>query len=445
MREAISLIAFIFLLQGYIWGTAQRTSSASEIKITITEISGRPITSSSVPLGLAGGVEIRGKVTGLGQAEGAKFVAQVVVQRLYDKRWWVVGSSSLHVMGERLSKPQWRWVVPNVRLPLPDYGKGFEIRAVLVKQGNGELSKGLVDYETVRRYAVSFADPVQGNTGEQQNNVKPIEGPCFVEITNIKNIYGEQISIRPGSKDPIEVDLSPIVEGRLDKPKKGIYEPYLVVQASTDDKKWVMDRKGTVSGRRWTETAYFGRKGMDKAVMFRVQAIVSKRPLPHGGYAPDEWRNLETSICARSGEIMVMRRITAGDLVITRVDDKSVIGRTPVTVAPESQVEGEIEDPQPENILMPGETVWILSRPVNTKGWTVEALALPAADGVSWRVPSLSLSRPDQHNLIAVASLVRLPRGQVLSDDEWYRLVNARLLRRLSRMVIVNVQQAKPQ
>jgi hypothetical protein len=180
--------------------------------------------------------------------------------------------------------------------------------------------------------------------------------------------------------------------------------------------------------------------------MFRLQAIVSKKPIPQGSYTPDQWRIIEGGLCAASGEVLVRRRIGPGDLTIRTVDDQMVAGGGAVQAGLECQVAGGIEDPRPEYAVRQGETVWVLSRRVGgDEGWVVGGLAVLTPDGLGWRVPSLKFPEPGQYQLAAVATTrLELPRRQLTGRD-WYLLASDRALRRLSRMATVSVgTQAAP-
>jgi hypothetical protein len=466
MKRMIYLITFLCLPINFAVGAPQTDFQG---KIVISKINnqvvpapdkspgpaskaqGEALLRAEVPvISLEPVVEVQGTIADLERKEGEVYLAQVVVNRMYDGSWWVVGSSSLEAAGGKAGKSGWRWAVRAVRFPLPDYSRGFKIMAVLVRQGR-ELPAGLVDYETVQQYALALSDPVRGSLrcGGQ------------IEITHIKDIYGKWAPLAAGDEKPIEVDLMAEIRGKVDKP--GDAYVYVVVHPTASGQKWVMERKGETSDRDWSETGYFGGEGKHAGELFRLQAIVSKKPLDYltnveGGIPPERWRDeVEWGICATSGEVLVRRRIGPADLVIKWIDEKEVIGRDPIPAEIECQVAGSIEDPKPVNMLKPGETVWILFRPADSKvrpadgevrpaggeeRWTVGALALTSPDNLNWRVPALRFPKAGQYKLIAVAASrgIILPRGDSLTDDDWHKLASAAALGRLSRMVTVNVE-----
>lgn len=258
-----------------------------------------------------------------------------------------------------------------------------------------------------------------------------------VEITQIRDVSGKLLRLTPEDKVLPEVGWTAEVRGVADWPPDA--DVYLVIQPIVSEERWVMRRKGTLAGRNWSETGYFGEEGLHVGELFRLQAVVSREPLTHGKYTPEEWHGFESGICATSEELLVRRRIGPGDLVIKSINDETVAGKTEIQTEMECQVAGSIEDPQPVNALLPSETVWVLFRRVDgDEGWTVGALALTSADGLAWRVPSIKFPHAGLYKLIVVAAQgTELPRKQ-LSDGDWYIFANRRLLKRLSRMVTVN-------
>jgi hypothetical protein len=370
-------------------------------------------------------VEVRGEVAGLDPQQAEPQIVQIAANRLYDGRCYVLGSVTLQQAEGNAGKPVWRWVVEDVRFPLPEYGKGFEVVAVLVRKGT-ELPRGLVDYDTVLRYALAKTDQVHCK----------MHCEARIEITHIQDVTGELVRITPGAGPPLEVGWTATIKGKADRAKDTYV--YLMIHPLTSDQRWVMERKGYYEGRDWTETGYFGREGLDTGEIFRVQAIVSKVPIAHGAYPPDTWDRIEQNLCGTSSEVLARRRIGPGDLVIEKVDDKPFVGNDPVSADIQCQVAGSIENPRPEYMLRPGELVWILFRSISEdEQWTVGALAFPLGDGFIWRVPVLRFPKAGRYKLMAVAAQTDLPL-QKLSQKDWYALARGHLIRRLSRMVTVD-------
>ncbi|HEX8089929.1 MAG TPA: hypothetical protein VF762_13800, partial [Blastocatellia bacterium] len=279
---------------------------------------------------------------------------------------------------------------------------------------------------TVLRYALAKTDQVHCK----------MRCEAKIEITHIQDVSGEMVRITPGPNPPLEVGWTSTVKGKADR-AEGTYV-YLMIHPLTSDQRWVMEQKGYYEGRDWTETGYFGREGLDTGEIFRVQAIVSKRPIAHGAYPPDSWHRIEQTICGTSSEVLARRRIGPGDLVIEKIDDKPFVGNNPVLAELQCQVAGSIENPRPEYMLRPGELVWILYRYISEdEQWTVAALAFPLGDGFIWRVPVLRFPKAGRYKLMAVAALTDLPL-QKLSQKDWYALARGHLIRRISRMVTVD-------
>jgi len=376
-------------------------------------------------------VEVRGEVVGLDQNQAELHLVQLAAIRLYDGSCYLLGSDVLEKRGAKAGIASWRWVVEDVRFPLPDYGKGFEVVAILVRKG-ADLPEGLVDYDTVLRYALAKTDQVHCN----------MRCEARVEITHVQDVTGEIVQLMPGPAPPLEVGWTATIKGKADRSKDSFV--YLVVHPITSDQRWVMEQKGSSDGRDWTETGYFGREGLDTGELFRVQAIVSKRPIAHGAYPPHDWHRLEENICGTSSEVLTRRRTGPGDLVIEKIDNKVFVGNDPVPSDMECQILGSIENPQPEHMLEPGELVWLLFRPAgDDEQWSVGALAFPLGDGFIWRVPVLKFPKPGRYKLMAVAARTDLPL-QNLSQRDWYALARARIIRRLSRIVTVDAGVSDP-
>lgn len=430
------VIALLWLLAGNV---IARPQAISRSRIIISEVNRQVLPLPEVLLETTG-TDIRGKVVDLDQRSAESSVVQIVVHRLYDGQWRAVDGAVLTPSSRANAvKPVWHWVVRNVRFPTPDYGKGFEIIAVLVSRGS-ELPRSVLDYGTVRRLATVMTHPIRVRISTEATPASDPSGGCRIQITTIKDIYGNAVRIKRNNETPIEVGLQADVRGTANK-RKQTYE-YLVVQPANNDARWVMNRQGDLVRESWSETAVFGLPGMHTGELFRVTAIVSKQSLQPGRYTADQWMELKKDLCAEYGEVLVRRRIGPGDLVIARVGNEEVSDKAVALSEDESQVDGTIEDPQRELALRPPtEAVWILYKTSHgPEEWIAGDLAVPSADGFYWRVPSLRFPQTGDYRIVAVAATVVLSRGQRICDSDWYRWVQNRQLRRLSKTVAVQVQ-----
>jgi hypothetical protein len=404
--------------------------------ISIQSIGGRPVTQSPVllPEGVTATVDGRSSTCPSGM-QG--FMAGVLVHRLSDDVWFVGGVSNVEPGEDSRKGGEARWSVRDATFPRPDLGKGFEVYGFLMPRSAGRFPTGTVDYEMVRHLALSISKRVDAHR-EENAEAPSLQGTCRVELTHIRNMYGEMQSTSSSQRKPIEVETTSDVSGGFDRPDSS-YSIYVVVTPSESDQRWVMPNKGSVSGTIWTESAYFGRKHSDAGESFRVQAFISKENIKARAYSMQQWRKFD--ICARSIEVLVKRRIAPGDLVIRKVEDRDVT-RTPMDVDFDFPVEGGVEETRPDNVITGAETVWILSRRFGSdEGWIVKSLALVSADGYTFKA-NVHFSQPGRYVLMALASLTKLPRGKLLSEDAWYQAASARVFRRISRTVEVNVKDS---
>lgn len=425
-------------------------------KVTMTEINGQPLGDQRPEAGVQPSsdrvvwlepyaeAQAQGEVSGLILREGEVYLVQLVVQRVYDGGWWVIGSSQVEPAGRNAA---WRWVVRDARLPKPDYGKGFYLYAILIPQGR-ELPEGIIDDETARRYALAYTEKVQCR----------IRCGGYIEITRIKDITGKMVDPADVIGEPIEVGWTPEIKGLADLSDGSFI--HLVIHPVTGEDKWVMERKGGIPvNRNWSETAYIGRIGQDAGDLFRLQAIVSKKFLDHRAYSPEEWNNLKGDICAVSGEIMVRRRVGRMDLIIQKIDETEVSGIEPIRTDFEFRVTGGIEDNQDQNRLRSDEKVYLLYRSVvspdqavttddqmkiNEQQWRVGAVATVLPDGFSWRATSMRLRQAGQYKLIAIAARTKLDLETLLAPQNWYDFAVSRppTVTRLSRVITINVATA---
>jgi hypothetical protein len=430
------VIALLYLLVG---GGIVRPQTSSQGRIIILQVNQQTLPLPEILLEGTATIDVRGKVVGLDQQSTAASVVQILIHRLYDGQWRVVDGSTLIPSRANAVKPISTWLIQNVHFPTPDYGKGFEIVAVLVSRGS-ELPHGVLDYGTVRRLARAMTEPLHIRFSTLPPRAIDATGGCRIQIRTIQDIYGNTVPIKRDNEVPIEVGLQADVRGTANK-RKQTYE-YLVVQPANSDARWVMRRQGDLVRENWSETAVFGLPGMHTGEIFRMTGIISKRPIAPGRYSADRWMELKKNICAEFGEVLTRRRIGPGDLVIARVGDQEVKDQVIALSALESEVDGTIEDPQRELALTPPtEAVWILYKVSGgPEEWIAGDLAVPSADGFYWRVPALRFPRNGDYSVVAVSANVLLTRGQKICDSDWYQWVQNRQLRRLSKTVTVQVQ-----
>jgi hypothetical protein len=407
--------------------------------IDIESVDGQSAQTSPVFVEWSGANNVVGVARGLSNEE--VYAVQILVCQQYDGRCRIAGSNVVPAPGWAQER-SWRWQVSDVRFGAPDFGKGFQITALL-SPADSALPPGVVDEQYARSQAAAVSPTVVGLTTVTADE-RQVEGDCWIAISTIRNIAGAHVEVTPGETDAIEVDLTADITGLVDKPKPE-FEVYVAINSTVDGRTWVLDQKGTRAGRRWTETGYFGREGLDYGEWYRLYAVVSKRRLRHGAYSADAFRRVEQDFCASSAEVLVQRRVGPGDLVIQRVDEIRVAGKEVLDISDESQVHGSMRDPKPENALRINEHVWILSRPEGRVGWTVAALAAPLPDRLSWRVPAVRFPDRGPYTLVAISTVMtKLDVGATLTEHDWYRLVNEQSARRLSNLVKVNVHKAVP-
>jgi hypothetical protein len=362
-----------------------------------------------------------------------ELTVHLLVCRIYDDACEIAGSTPL--IRSDASVPRPFRVRAASRLG-DSFGKGLEL-TLLVTPRSMPLPVGRIDRRTALRVSAVATQPIDVR-GIQvaPPDILALKGACYIKLNRIEDVWG--IYQTPRDDSPIEVGLLANVEGEVHRPPNT--HAYLIVAPLNSDTRWIMDPKFSVTGQRFLETAWVGREGLDYGITFHVQGILTSLPLRPGPLGPDEWRRLENeTLCAKSQELVVRRRVASGELKLLTLDEQAVDGSR-LSVRQESSVTGIVADTRPGNALLADETVWILRRSTATVGWTVAALALPSRDGFAFFVPALVLPG-GEHQIEAVASRTQLRLGETITEQGWYRLVNSRLLTRLSLPVQVNETQ----
>jgi hypothetical protein len=361
----------------------------------------------------------------------------VLVNRLYDGAWYAAGRGDMEGGTDAQSNKEAHWSVRDITFQMPDIGKGFRVYAFVLPKNAVPFPPGAVDYGAVRRSALSISGPIEIVPSDDPSGIE-VPGNCRIELTEIRDVDGHLVSVANSQKAPIDVEVNSDVRGSFDRPDATSFI-YVSILPVDSDARWIMPRRGSAVGTAWTEAAYFGRRNIDVGESFRVQAFISKTNIPAGRYPISDWTRFEPQICAYSKEVLVKRRITAGDLVIRKVDERTVT-RTPMDVDFDFPVEGRVEDASPDTAILAGETVWILARRAKSdEGWVVKALAVVSTDGYGFKA-NVHFSKPGQYILMALASTRKLAVNQILSEQSWFQAANVRAFRRLSRTVEVVVK-----
>jgi hypothetical protein len=381
---------------------------------------------------------VEGELGAIALRADARTSLALIAQRVYDGRWSLVGRTSLSDVAKS-SRVRRRWTVRDVSLNGPDLGKGWELYAAVVDTDAFGTPGMLIDYDMVRRASLVISKPVHVRLAAVASQTA-VPNTCFIELTDVRDVNGVRVSRGAGVTSPIDVAVNADVGGEVEAPVDA--HAYLIVSPiGSGNSRWVMERNGTRSGRKWTETAVLGRPDLDYAQSFRLQGVISRRPLAVGAYRPEQWAALDRDLCARSAEVIVRRAVEPVDLVIESIDDEPIARRT-IEVSSMFQADGSVVDKTPRNALNPNETVWILSRRLDADDlWVVQNLAIVAPNRFDWRAPGIRLA-PGSYRLIAIASSRPLTRGAPISDAQWYQYVKARAVRRLSRAITVDVSRA---
>lgn len=389
----------------------------------------------------------------------------LVADRNYDSSTWVFFSlprAGLDLGGAGGSggdgndrDETWTWRGRDGDLPGKDLGMGYRIQALLADDRHGEWQPGIVVGEDLRASAVALSNAVTFAPGNPPP-VLPIPSECSIRISWIQGLDGKLVQVDDDQSEPIEVNLSAGVIGEVDKPDG--YCERLVVQSDHDDQKWVMPRKGSNWGRFWTDTAYFGRPGLDMGGRFRLQAFVFRDTRDTRDtrepkvcvqfdevYKPGEWALLEQNVCARSAEALVRRRESAWDLIIKTIGGKKPeVGQVCDVVNP-VEIEGIIQSAAEEYRLKKGERIWVLIRDMAGR-WQVAAPAWSSRDKVSWKAqPEISFPEDGTYWVKAIATTgkdVRL--NDPLDAAAWEKLVAHGDLTRTSPQIEVRVSGVRP-
>jgi hypothetical protein len=367
---------------------------------------------------------------------GAPTSVTLLVRRLFDGRWTLLGDATVVQTPSGRS----RWTIRDVAFDAPDLGLGYELYAASVDRHALGTPGALIDYDTVRRASVAISKPVRVRFSTAVPRVDSPSG-CFVELTDVVDVDGHRRSRGGDAGGPIGVGANAELGAEAVVPAGG--GAYLIVTPiDGNEVRWITPTNGTYADRRLTATLQLGRPELDAGKQFKVQGVISRRPIAGGFYPPDAWAALDRDFCARSAEMIVRREIEPMDLVVEAVEDERATRQTiPVRSLP-FQVEGTVVDKSPRTALVPGETVWILSRHVDRDDrWIVQNLAMVSLNHFDWRAPGIRLV-PGTYRLIAVASLRPLTRGAAISDADWYARIRARSMRRLSRAVTIEINSS---
>jgi hypothetical protein len=379
--------------------------------------------------------EVRGVVDSQHPDIGT-FIVQVLVRRVYDSSIWVEGTSRL----ERRDGA-WHWSAIT-RLRAGDFRRGYELVAMLVPQRQ-QLPSGLTDRRTINQVTRVSSKAVPIQLPERPSDACAAR----IQITEMEDLSGVLRPVQPHNLVPIDVGWTANLRGEVDL-DTGMFE-YVLIRPITSNVHWIMERKGQLSGRRWTETAYFGRSGLDGGELFRVMGIVVRRRLQDGDYKltadtpgpPTKngfWSDIEKDVCAVSDEILVRRSVGLGELVIrnlrTGTELRPVRGGVVLDVELTTQIAGDANLPK----IAENESVWVFYRPVGDKeNWVVGTVANTTPDGLQWHVPYFRLPSPGRYDLMAVSAFIPLQR-RALADEDWYQYAVKRRLHRFSRLVRVN-------
>jgi hypothetical protein len=405
-------------------------------EVAIQTINGQAVNTSPSSMPGVTGATIDGKMTGCMTSPG-EITVGVLVNRVFDGTWYAAGRGNTESTEIGRGSKEAHWRVRDVSFQMPDIGKGFKIYAFVLPKTAVPFPTGAVDYAAVHRLALSISEPIEVVLSDDPSG-NGVEGTCKIELTEIRSVDGQLVSVANSQKAPIDVEVDSDMRGYFDRPNSTHYI-YLSVLPVDAEARWIMPRRGSAVGTVWTEAAYFGRRNIDVGESFRVQAFISKAEISPGSYPLSGWSRFEPQICAYSKEVLVKRRIAAGDLVIRKVDERDVT-RTPMDVDFDFPVEGRVEEARPDTAILAGETVWILARRARSdEGWVVKALAVVSTDGYSFKA-NVHFSQPGQYILMALASTRKLAANQVLAEQSWYQAANVRAFRRLSRTVEVAIK-----
>jgi hypothetical protein len=425
-------------------GVSANAALSAQARVSITQIAGQASLSGVKSLG-GRPVDVRGRVFDIDDRTAADYRVQLALARgpASSDRWQILGTARLEPLGQGSAQTEWGWTMPNFQLPAPDeYGSDIRLSAVLVRRQHPLPERHLLDYATIERTGVAISDGVDA-TVLAPEPAAHLAHECSVDITEIRDMYGEMKSLHSGSNTPVEVTMITWVIGKADRPPGS--EVVLVIQSMTDNRRWVMEPKGLSTGRDFSETAYFGNQLLNLGEVFRVKAVVVEHPINPGPYSAERWRGVEAIVCASSREIRARRRSSPRDLVVSSMDDDTLAGLGRTRARMEARVSGGIEDPQPENAIKPSETVWLLIRPSGGEPWVTQALGFVSLDRLSWRVPSLRFPAAGDFDVMAVATeggqRAALTLNQPITEDGWYRLVRDGRITRLSRIVRVTVDR----
>lgn len=364
----------------------------------------------------------------------------MVIQRLYDRHWWIVGSTK---PVRRKDQSSWVWVVRNFTFPEPDLGMGYEIGAVFMNNNEDELPIGFIDYYTLKRHAKAVSRLISINISKDIPEHE-IAGSCYIDILSVQDINGNPISVSAERNEPIEVNYVSLIKGQVYKPKDTV--KYLVVHSIRDHQRWVMLDKGDRDtrggeGKEWSDTAYFGRPEMDVGDLFHLQGIVFKDTILNyftqyenkfldRKFTDSEWHDLEKNliICYESKEVIVRRRVSPSDLVITQIGDRYVSHGTEENNKEsrvvkleqfDSPIKGGIESSD-QTYALRGESIWILRKKDSDEKWEIAGWGRPYPDKLSWRVPDFRFSASGQYMIKAIATKnLKLEKGKPIPDDIW--------------------------